>query len=218
MIKDFISQVKSRGLARTNRYEVVITFPNSVGGGIRAIANLFCDSVTLPGCNIATTPMRTFGEIREMPYERMYDSVTMSFYVDADMRIKKAFQGWMDLIHNPDTRTMGYYNDYTRPVQIYVTNVDDTTPYMLTLFEAYPKTINSHQLDTASREVMKMTLTMQYKYWNSNVISVAVPEQDIPVVGSGTRTSQGDPSSNWWSQGVYPGSTFDPPRSVFTEA
>lgn len=219
MIQDFISQVKTKGLARTNRYEVVIAFPNAVDQDTRSIANLFCDAVTLPGANIATQPMRIFGESREMPYEKSYDPVTMSFYVDSDMRIKKAFESWMGLIHNTNTRTLGYYENYIRPVEIYVNSVDGSTPYMLTLYEAYPKTLNSIQLDTAGREIMKMTVTMQYKYWRSKTVDILNAQEDIPSI-DGDRlnisTNTGDPSETWWAQGSHPSATFDPPRSVFS--
>ena len=67
MLKEFISLVKTRGLARINRYDVSIKFPRQKGDA-QKIATLFCDSVSLPGANIATAQMRTYGEVREMPY------------------------------------------------------------------------------------------------------------------------------------------------------
>lgn len=186
MIQDFISQIKTRGLARTNRYEVVIPFPDSETRGMVQVANLFCDAVTLPGASVSTTPMKTFGESREMPYDKIYDNVTMSFYVDSGLEIKRTFEKWMEMIFNTNTRTIGYYNDYITNVEIYVRNVDGAVPYKVTLFEAYPKAINSIQLDTNNKEVMKMTLTLQYKYWTSTTIDVVgarAPQQIRPRTG-----------------------------------
>lgn len=165
MITDFIAQVKSKSLARTNRYEVHLTFPKMKEES--RVARLFCDSASLPGINFSTTPSNTFGETREMPYGRMFDPVTFSFYVDAELKLKSAFDSWTDLIVNPVGRTIGYYNTYVQDVSIDIKTVDDRTPYTVKLFEAYPKTISSIQLDANGKEVMKLSVTMQYKYWKA---------------------------------------------------
>ena len=193
MISDFITQVKTRGIARTNHYEVVIPFPsqNSIA---QRLANLFCDTVTLPGLNIATTPSTVYGEAREMPYNRMFEPVQMSFYVDAGLELKTQFDSWMENIINPNTRAIGYYKDYIAPVHIYVKTIDDQAPYMITLHEAYPKTVNSITLDTASRDIMKMSITLQYKFWtyvsipmqsSSAQVRPANRLQMVPSLGSG---------------------------------
>lgn len=166
----FITQIKTRGIARTNRYRVFIPFIgannfNSSGSSNMELAQLFCESTTLPGLNIATDPARSFGEVREMPYEPMYDPVSMTFYMDADMHLKNAFDGWMSRVIDPFTRTIQYYRSYTTDIEIYVDNVDGKSPYMIKLFEAYPKTVGSVQLAAESRDIMKLPVVFQYKYW-----------------------------------------------------
>jgi hypothetical protein len=153
-------------MSRTNRYEVVIPFPD--GRGSR-LANLFCEATNLPGMNVATTPARTFGEIRQMPYERLFDPVNLSFYVDGDMEVRAAFERWIHLIFNQTNRSIAYYNDYVRDIQIYVKNVEDNTTYIVTLYEAYPKSIQTVQMSADSREVMKIQVQMEYKSWKSSL-------------------------------------------------
>ena len=212
MITQFIQNVKQRGLARTNRYDVRIPLPRSVSSDMSAVATLFCDSATLPGANLSTTPMRTFGETREMPYEKIYDTVTLSFYVDADMRLKKMFENWMNQIYNPDTRTFGYYNNYVTTAEIYVRTVNDGAPYKLTLYEAYPKTLNSIQLDTAAHDIMKMSMTLQYKYWKSETfVSKGAAPQAIAANRGSTRKTPAQTTTN------YPANTsYDPPKSILS--
>ena len=38
----------------------------------------------------------------------------------------------------------------------------------MALYECYPKSINSIQLDYSAKDVMKINVTMQYKYWLSS--------------------------------------------------
>lgn len=162
MIADFISQVRTRGLARTNRYEVIIPLP---GSDEQNLARLFCEQVTLPGVSLATTPSRFYGDTREMPYERLFDPVSMTFYVDSAMKLKSAFDDWMSTIVNPTTRTIQYYRDYVRPVYITVLDVSEQPVHMVTLYEAYPKAIQAVNLESAGRDIMRLTVNMQYKYW-----------------------------------------------------
>ena len=40
---------------------------------------LHSESIVLPGINVSTTQAKTFGEFREMPYERTFEPVQMTF-------------------------------------------------------------------------------------------------------------------------------------------
>lgn len=162
-LRDFIAQAK-KGMIRSNRYEVIIPVPGLSSNDVKLIA-LLCDSVSLPGLNIATTPASVYGETTEMPYNRTFEPLTLSFYCDNGMAIKGAFETWMASIINPQTRDIGYYNDYVRNIEIYVQDVEDKSPYMVKIFEAYPKTIQAIQMDATNKEIMKISVTFQYKYW-----------------------------------------------------
>jgi len=167
MIKDFVAQVKKDGMARTNRYSVLFTPPSSVNDKDLKTILLFCDQIQLPGLNYSTVQNRTFGEFRETPYEKLFDAVNMSFYVDTRMRVKWLFDQWLNSIQDPDRRTFSYYNDYTTNMSIEVLDLQDKTRYEVELYECYPKNIGSIQMDQASKDIMKIQVTMQYKYWKS---------------------------------------------------
>lgn len=171
---NFSHQVRTRGLARTNRYRAIIPFP-TLGNGNIQLAELFCDSVVMPGMNIATTPQRVFGEVREMPYEKLYDPVTMTFYVDSQLIIKSVFEQWVSLVINPNSRTIQYYRSYIKDIELYIVNVDQKEPYKVTLYEAYPKTISQINLSADSRDVMKLTVGFAYKYWKAEPAGAAAP-------------------------------------------
>lgn len=169
MIKDFVAQVKTQGLARTNRYAVVFTPPAGGGNNLKNVL-LFCDQATLPGTNYSTVQNRSFGEFREVPYEKLYDSCTLSFYVDTELQVKKLFDDWINAIQDPTTRTFNYYNDYVSNMLIEVQDLNDKTRYQMVLRECYPKSISSIQLDQGSKDVMKVQVQMMYKYYTSTPV------------------------------------------------
>lgn len=184
-LEEFISKVKKDGMARTNRYSVILGSPISVkqaqtsSGYIPAGTDmqgllLYCDQVQLPGVNYATIQNRTFGELREVPYDRMFETINMSFYVDNNMSVKAFFDQWMSSIQNPSSRTFNYYENYITDMIIQVEDLKDEKRYEVKLFECYPKSVGSIQMDYASKEVMKVQVTMQYKYWISETSTPGV--------------------------------------------
>jgi hypothetical protein len=171
MLNDFIAQVRNRGIARTNRYRVIIPrMPFTTGiSDTDRLLSLFCESVTLPGANISTVEHRTFGEFRRFPYEKIYDDVMMNFYIDADFDIKLIFDHWIGKIINPDRRTIRYYKGYVADIILEVLPVSETKPvYTLTMYEAYPKTIQSINLNARNNEPATLSVTFECKYWKAN--------------------------------------------------
>ena len=180
-IQEFIAQVKSSGIARTNRYAVFFSPPPKVApAGLNKIL-LFCDQVTVPGANFSTTQNRIFGEFREVPYEKNYDQISLSFYVDTEMKVKQLFDDWQNIIANPITRTYGYYTDYVCDLDIEIQDLNDKTRYMVKLVECYPKTIGGIQLDMNSKDVMKFTVGFQYKYYVTSPIAELAEGEKIPT-------------------------------------
>lgn len=203
-LNSFISEVKTKGLARTNRYEVYL--PAALGGSTDLqTARVFCDAIQIPGLNIATTQQRIYGEQRELPYERMVDPLNMSFYVDSEMRVKKMFDMWINSVINPLTKVTNYYNNYVHDITINVLPVDENSPsYSVTLREAYPKSVSPIQMDAASREVMKVNVTLMYKYFVVEGLDVGSATSAVQNTMAAITIGRQDPESILTSAGYGP--------------
>jgi hypothetical protein len=167
-LNDFISKVKQDGLARNNRFLVTIS-PKSPWkiGPTRWIQDtmLLCDQVQLPGTNFNTADLRTYGETRKVPYERLYEDINMSFYVDTSMIVKTIFDNWMNSIQNFGTRNFLYYDQYVSNITIEVQDLKNQSRYAIQLKEAYPKSIGAIQLDQSNKDIMKLSVNFIYKYY-----------------------------------------------------
>ena len=195
-LNDFIAQVKTIGMARTNRFSVILTPPQKLARlgntGLQYLL-LFCDQVQIPGLNLATIQNRTFGEFREVPYEKLYGDIQMSFYVDNNMTVKSMFDDWMNLIQSPTSRSFEYYDNYTTSMQIEVEDTSNRLRHRTYIYEAYPKTISPIQMDYASKDVMKLQVNMQYKYWKSETFEIydePVEKPETPEPPSGSSGDQ----------------------------
>lgn len=165
-LADFISEIKSNGLMRTSRYTVIIPSASVDSQSV----SLFCEQASLPGLSYNTEPHVMIGESREVPYTRLFDTITMSFYVDTDMNVKRFFDDWQFSVQNPATRSFNYYKSYIKDIIVNVEDLEDNTKYSIKLFECYPKTVGTVQMDYASKDVMKLTVTFAYRYWERGYI------------------------------------------------
>jgi|GEM_PF-6586229 len=180
-LKNFVALVKTEGLMRTSRYNVSLRIPKSMSysPNMRKIL-LFCSDITIPGVTIATNQIRIHGEVREAPNEKMFDNASMSFYVDNNMEVKKFFDQWIESIQNPFTRNFNYYDDYISEIKIEVEDTKDRKRYEITMEECYPKNVGQIQVGYDQKEVMKLQVSMNYKYWNSRSFSAPKETKESP--------------------------------------
>lgn len=173
-LNEFISTIKTQGLARSNRFSVNIPFKTWKGGDPRTVL-ILCDQAALPGITIASTQQRIWGELREMPYEALFEPVTFSFYVDTNLGVKNLFEEWIQLVRDPESRVFNYYSNYTADINIYVHPLDenDMPVHTVTLYEAYPKSLQAINLDYSSKDVMKYSVTMNYKWYTTSSMTKA---------------------------------------------
>jgi hypothetical protein len=180
-LKNFISLVKTEGLMRTSRYSIVLSPPKDMRGqrDMRKI-QLFCSDVQIPGVTLSTTQIRMFGEVRESPYEKMFDNITLSFYVDNNMKVKQFFDDWMGIIQSPSSRNFGYYKNYITDMILSVEDTKDRKRYEVRLFECYPKNVGGISLAHESKEVMKLQVSMNYKNWTSRSFDAPKETKESP--------------------------------------
>ena len=159
----------------TNRFSVEFNLPPimvssksgyTYTGDLRTVL-LNCDSVTLPGMSISTQQSRMYGELREMPYERLFENINLTFYVNNTMDSKSLFDTWIHSVQDPVTRQFNYYKEYITDMTIYVFDKNDEEQYRVKLFECYPKSISPIQMDYGSKDIMKVQVSLNYRYWMS---------------------------------------------------
>jgi hypothetical protein len=115
--------------------------------------------------------------------------------VDINSTAMNFFKSWMDKIIDPNTRLVSYYNDYKGTVSIKHlnngrlisagNNSEKQETYEVTLVDAYPKAIQSYTLSNNTKDILRYSVTMQYKYWERR--RVIVPPLQIPQVPSGSN-------------------------------
>lgn len=177
-LSNFKSQLKD-GLARTSHFKVTFSVPPALTGAKATYSSnlpmlsVFCDTFTMPGLAYSTNPVRTYGEQREVPYERLYGQASMTIYVDGAFYVKTFFDDWMDAIQDKETRDFKYMDGYLlEKLTVDVYDLKDSPRYRVVLHRCFPKSIGQIQLDYAGREVMKLNVEMSYQFYRTENIGI----------------------------------------------
>ena len=197
MAKQFLDDFKSRmtSFARPNLFEVYI-HPKKKGvlGRIQQRLSFACYQATIPSMNIATTDKDE--GYRSIAYQKMYEDVTLGFYVNGDMKELKVFQDWMKMMIKPENNHVGFYDDYIATVEI--KNLDRQQHKVLTttLYDAYPKSLAAITLDAAATdEIMKVDVVFTFRHYKQvfggKQETVGLPSS-IEELGDNTETSAED--------------------------
>lgn len=106
-IKQFTSDINSRGVLKNNKYLATIYFENGHylsrrQNELRSL-QVRCDSATLPGVQFASAdgpPRLGYGPMERHPYNVMFDELSLSFMVDANSEVHKTLYDWINCIVN----------------------------------------------------------------------------------------------------------------------
>ena len=189
VLNDILSTFHSEdGYAVPNRFECLIlppiitttnnsgAFPQTsysdpwlTGNDARAVS-LRCESTTIPGRNLASVPdTNIYGPEREIVNGVTYaGDVEMMFQASSGLEERVFFEEWQKKAFNEETWDVGYHNEYTSEVQIYLLDKQNQRRYGIRLHEAYPKTIGAVDLNQApSSEIIKIPVTFSFRWWET---------------------------------------------------
>ena len=158
------------GLAKPNRFNVIFDPPALVG----AISSgremtILCESCTLPGRQIMTTEYASVKKSEKIPYNYLNEDVNMSFHLTNDYYIKRIFDSWMELIVNFERFRTYYYSDFVSTIRIQPLDSQNRPIYEVVLFNAYPISSNSIELDNNSENTFtKLQVTMTFEDFTIN--------------------------------------------------
>lgn len=176
-VKEFVSKVRNTGVARPTRFEVLLAAPPGVVFGEDLIlSSMFCEIASLPQINISVATQRIYGPNYQNPISVDYggDAITMTFYVDRDMRVKKMFDAWMNYIVDPVSYNPKYlkysaadaYKTYAAEIRINQLDDMDQPVYSIKLIEAFPRNMGMMELNSSSLNMPhRLNVTFAYRKW-----------------------------------------------------
>tara|TARA_Y100001972_G_scaffold129093_1_gene194113 strand:+ start:677 stop:1318 length:642 start_codon:yes stop_codon:yes gene_type:complete len=184
-INDLKAEISKRnGLARTNRFRVIMTPPSQalididLGQIVTGFRNggfdkgqlindprslqFLCESASIPGSSIAAIEHTlTGGYPQKRAVTRAFDKVDFSFYVTNDFYVRRMFDDWINMII-ADDYTLTYHEEYVCDVTIQQLDINDKPIYGVQLINAFPTSVGALQLTNAAGGETKMTVSMEF--------------------------------------------------------
>lgn len=170
-LREFRTQVSTRGLAKPTRFEVLIGVPRILRqdfGGQNRIVSLFCESAAFPPHIIGVRPQRIYGPPYQRPFSVEYggEGVTLNFLLDQQMDVKAFFDIWMSRIVHPHYYYVEYPEDYTVDIEINQLDERNNFTYGVFLEEAFPRTLTLLELNHQNQnQAHKLSVTFAYRRW-----------------------------------------------------
>lgn len=125
-----MSEIKSNGVMRTNRYTVTFASPeylrdlqtSTETDASKSVPttdriSLRCETVQLPGMSFATIdgpPRPGYGPIESIPYSPVFDDISLTFTVDSRGQIHRFFYVWVNSIVNFHAKGQTQLKDSTK--------------------------------------------------------------------------------------------------------
>ena len=220
-LSNFQASVGTSVLARTNRFEVIITPPKiNQKKDISELSSLFCKVTNLPPLNLNVKSFKMYGPNHQRPISSDYggDGLSMTFHLDSSMSIKRYFDDWMEGIITRDTYNVNYQTNYVTSIllrQLRQANTDkDDVMYEIELLEAFPRSMNVVEFNnSAQNQTQRLTVVFAYRYWRrTDIQKFAEPKIPVSTVAvlpqNQVNAIQAQPLRNVTYTGVFsPGTT-----------
>ena len=157
-ISKFSTHLNKYGSVKNNRYEVIITPPNSfMIGDFKETFELIpfrAESISMPSLNITLSSVNRYGigPKQRFPTNMEYpETISVSFLETKDSIIHKFFTLWSSVIINhvqPGTYLVEYKDTYSSTIEIkvYTDEGEDSISNQIQLTEAYPSQISMTDL------------------------------------------------------------------------
>ncbi len=168
-ITDFKSKMSGGG-ARSNLFEVVLSFPESAPADINVLdkSRFLIKSVALPASTVTPLEVAFRGRTLKLAGDRTFESWTITIINDTDFAIRSAFENWVNSINRVSDNT-GETDPalYQADAFVYQLDRDGTTLRAYHFYDLFPTNISPIQLAYETDGIQEFSVEMQVLWWEA---------------------------------------------------
>lgn len=203
-IKDFTSDIRTRGIVRTNSFLAYILPPKGLRTAYKDTKKFIirCDSASIPSASFLNYELYRygFGVQESAPYSVQFEPINLSFIMDSQAEIYTFFYRWMNTIVNYNTKKginvpiqnpkhkpyeVGYKDDYATTVRVAIFNEKAQNIIEITLNDAFPMSISEIQMNWASdNDIVRINVPMYYRDFTIETITPVQLQETYNVLPS----------------------------------
>lgn len=168
-ITDFKSKLTGGG-ARSNLFEVVLSFPDiaSPGSNVLDKSRFLIKTANLPASNVTPLDVPFRGRTLKVAGDRTFESWTVTVINDTDFSIRSAMENWMNKINRLSDNT-GVTNPstYTADAFVYQLDRDGSTLRAYHFYDIFPTSVGLIQLDYGTGAIEEFPVEFQILWWEA---------------------------------------------------
>jgi hypothetical protein len=151
------------GLAKQNRFNIIIALPVSLASDQGRDLSLLCESTMIPGKQITTVEYALYGHSTKIPTNFIQEDVTCVFNITNDYYVKTVFDRWQNKVIDTKTYLLNYDKEYRLDIIIQQLDEKDKVIFETKLLGAYPISVQQIMLDNgADGATQKLSVTFSY--------------------------------------------------------
>lgn len=189
-INTFISDIRSRGVVKTNSFMVNIVPPKILRDRWSDTRNILirCDSASLPAVNFQMAELYRygFGPQESNPHNIQFEPVNLTFLMDAKAEIYSFWYSWVNGIMNFNRQNglnskdkagknvyeLAYKRDFSTEIKVLVYNEVADNIIQASMLEAYPMGIQDIGFNWMNTDdVVRMNVPITYRDFYSQMAS-----------------------------------------------
>lgn len=161
-ITEFIGNIRKHPLLIPNRYKVHVTGP------LIAPTNLTLNvtSLSIPNRSVATMDRYIKGPSTKVPYVEIFDDLTITFRLSADMVERAFFDQWIDFMGG-QFYSAAYFDDIKGKIIIEVYHLNDQKMRTYEFFDVFPLSVSETSMSEDSEEIATSTVQFAYHHYES---------------------------------------------------
>lgn len=168
-ITDFKSKLSGGG-ARSNLFEVVLSFPASAPADANVLdkSRFLVKSVAMPASTVTPLPVAFRGRTLNVAGDRTFESWTITVINDTDFSIRSAFENWMNTMNRVSDNT-GITDPalYQADAFVYQLDRDGSTLRAYHFYDLFPTNMSSIPLSYDTESIQEFTVEMQVLWWEA---------------------------------------------------
>ena len=166
--KEFFAHITKEGLARPNRFFVIINLPAGISDpNIAKTLSLMCMQTELPSKTINVSETKYNGNIKKMAMSKLYYQQQFVFAVSSKMYEKEIIDAWMDLIIG-DTHELSYYDDYNTEIEVYQLDMKDKPVHAVKFNGCFPVVVNPLTVSNSDQNTThQLMVQFAYESWET---------------------------------------------------
>ena len=170
-ITDFKSKLSGGG-ARSNLFEVELSFPSVVGvadaNDILNKARFLVKAANLPASNVAPIDVPFRGRVLKIAGDRTFDTWSITVINDTDFAIRSAFEKWMNTINRVSDNT-GATDPASYQADAYVYQLDRNgdTLRKYHFYDVFPTQVAPIELSYDAQGIQEFTVELQVQWWEA---------------------------------------------------